>query len=92
MVVLAEHNDMCWPVGDGFARVILLGPRTQVCHSHVVHVRGCLFPTFRHFFISFRKIKKLDGPKNEKLEVPFHELISFSLLGPSSFWISRKLI
>jgi hypothetical protein len=34
----------------------------------------------------------LDGHKSENLEAPSHELLSFSLLGPSSFWISRKLI
>jgi hypothetical protein len=50
--------------------------------------RGCLFPAFHHFFISFREIQKLDGPKSEKLEASIHELLSFSLLGPSSFWIS----
>jgi hypothetical protein len=54
-------------------------------------LRGCLFPAFRHFFISFREIQKLDGLKSEKLEAPFHELPSFSLLGQSNFWISRKL-
>jgi hypothetical protein len=43
-------------------------------------------------FISFREIKKTDGPKSEKLEAPFPELLSFSLLGPSSFWISQNLI
>jgi hypothetical protein len=53
---------------------------------------ACLFPVFHHFFISFREIKKLDDSKSEKLEAPFHELLSFSLLGPSSFWISLKLI
>jgi hypothetical protein len=42
--------------------------------------------------MSFQEIQKLDGPKSEKLEAPFHELLSFSLLGPTIFWISRKLI
>jgi hypothetical protein len=51
-----------------------------------------LFPAFCYFFISFQKIQKLDGHKSENLEAPSHELLSFSLLGPSSFWISRKLI
>jgi hypothetical protein len=43
-------------------------------------------------FISFWEIQKLDGSKSEKLEAPFHELLSFLLFGPSSFWISQKLI
>jgi hypothetical protein len=51
-----------------------------------------LFLAFRHFFISFWEIQKLDGSKSEKLEAPFHELLSFSNFGASSFWISRKLI
>jgi hypothetical protein len=37
------------------------------------------------FFISFRKIQKLDDSKSEKLEVTFHELLSFSLSASSSF-------
>jgi hypothetical protein len=45
-----------------------------------------------HFFISFWEIQNLDGPKSEKMESPFYELLSFSLSRPSSFWISRKLI
>jgi hypothetical protein len=48
--------------------------------------------SFSSFVISFWEIQKLDGPKSEKLEAPFHELLNFSLLGLSSFWISRKLI
>jgi hypothetical protein len=30
-------------------------------------LKGCLFLAFRHFFISFQEIQKLDGPQNEKL-------------------------
>jgi hypothetical protein len=55
-------------------------------------LRGCLFTVSSHFFISFQEIQKPDGTKSEKLEVPFHELLSFLFLGPSSFWIFRKLI
>jgi hypothetical protein len=55
-------------------------------------IRACLFSVFRHFFISFWVIQKLDGAKSEKLEAFFHELLSFLLLELSSFWISRKLI
>jgi hypothetical protein len=56
------------------------------------HLSACLFPAFHHFFISFQEIQKLDDPKSEKLEAPFHELLGFSLLRPSSFWISQNLI
>jgi hypothetical protein len=34
-------------------------------------LRGCLFSAFRHFFISFWEIQKLDSLKSEKLESPF---------------------
>jgi hypothetical protein len=44
------------------------------------------------FWISFREIQKLDGPKSEKLKSSWKGTSSFSLLGPSSFWISQKLI
>jgi hypothetical protein len=51
-----------------------------------------LFSAFRHFLFSFQEIKKLDGSKSEKLKAPFLELLSFSFLGSSSFWICQKLI
>jgi hypothetical protein len=62
------------------------------CEHVYSQFRGCLFSSFRHFFISFQTIQKLDDPKSEKLEALFHELLNFSLFEPSSFWISRKLI
>jgi hypothetical protein len=55
-------------------------------------IKGVFVSSFLSFFISFREIQKLDDPKSEKLETPFHELLSFLLLEPFSFWISRKLI
>jgi hypothetical protein len=47
--------------------------------------RHVLFTIFCYFFISFRKIQKLNDPKNKKLKAHFHKLISFSFLGPSKF-------
>jgi hypothetical protein len=47
-------------------------------------LRGVCFYLFVIFCISFREIQKLDDPKSEKLEAPFHELLSFSLLWSSS--------
>jgi hypothetical protein len=49
---------------------------------------GVFVSSFLSFFISFQEIQKLDGPKNEKLEAHFHELLSFSLLELFSFLIS----
>jgi hypothetical protein len=46
---------------------------------------GVFVYSFYHFFINFREIQKLDGLKNKKLEASFHELLSFSVLGSSSF-------
>jgi hypothetical protein len=40
----------------------------------IVLVKEVFISSFSSFFISFREIKKLDGPKNEKLEAP----LSFS--------------
>jgi hypothetical protein len=34
----------------------------------------------------------MDDCKSEKLEATFHELLSLSLLGPSNFCFSKKLI
>jgi hypothetical protein len=46
-----------------------------------IHIlRGCLFPVFHHFFICSQEIKKLDAPKSEKLEAPFHELLAFGAI------------
>jgi hypothetical protein len=53
---------------------------------------GCLFKLLSLLWISFRKIKKLDGQKNEKLRSSWKVASSFSLLDPSNFWISQKLI
>jgi hypothetical protein len=39
-----------------------------------------LFSPFRHFFISFQVIQKLDGHKSEKPEAPFHELLAFEAI------------
>jgi hypothetical protein len=50
--------------------------------------QGVFVYSFLVFFICFQEIKKLDDPKSEKLEAPFHELTSFLLLGSSNFWIS----
>jgi hypothetical protein len=49
-------------------------------HCSVERLRGCLFSVFHHFFISFREIQKLDDPKSEKLEAPFHELLTFGAI------------
>jgi hypothetical protein len=46
---------------------------------------GCLFQFSTLFWISFREIKKLDGPKSEKLRSSWKGASSFSLLEPSSF-------
>jgi hypothetical protein len=39
-------------------------------------------------FISFQEIQKLDDPKSEKLRSLWKGASNYSLLGPSSFWIS----
>jgi hypothetical protein len=51
---------------------------------------GGIKGVFVYSFLSFfsLEIQKLDDPKSEKLEAPFYELLSFSLSGPSNFWIS----
>jgi hypothetical protein len=64
----------------------------QDTFSAFVKLGGVCLQLFVIFFISFQEIQKLDGSKSEKLKAPFYELLSFSLSGPSSFWISRKLI
>jgi hypothetical protein len=46
----------------------------------IVLVKEVFISSFSSFFISFREIKKLNGPKNEKLEAPFHELFSFGII------------
>jgi hypothetical protein len=51
----------------------------------VTLLSGCLFTTFGYFLLDFRRSKKLDDPKSEKLEAPFHKLLSFKLLGPSNY-------
>jgi hypothetical protein len=41
------------------------------------NTEACLFIVFCYFFISFRKIQKLNDPKNEKLKTRFHKLLTF---------------
>jgi uncharacterized membrane protein len=36
--------------------------------------------SFSSFFICSQEIKKLDAPKSEKLEAPFHELLAFGAI------------
>jgi hypothetical protein len=57
---------------------------------HIIHLlpgpgarassRSVCLHLFIIFFISFREIQKLDGPKSEKLEAPFHELLAFGAI------------
>jgi hypothetical protein len=49
----------------------------------------CLFSVFHIFLLGD---KKLDDSKNKKLEATFYELLSFSLLRSSNYWILRKVI
>jgi hypothetical protein len=65
-----------------------LKPFFQICQSKVL----VFVSSFLSIFISFLKIQKLDGLKSKKLEAPFRELLSFSLLGSFNFLISQKLI
>jgi hypothetical protein len=55
-------------------------------------LRGVFVSNFSSFFISFCEIQKLDGFKSERLDAPFHKLLSFSLFCSSSFLIFLKLI
>jgi hypothetical protein len=89
-VGLAQHNGFCCCPEQNRS---VLAPRLASAMEELLKLKGMLAYNFlSFFFISFQEIQKLDGPKSEKPEVPFHELLSFSLLEPSDFWISRKLI
>jgi hypothetical protein len=57
-----------------------------------VRLGGVCFNLLTLFWISFREIQKLDGPKSAKLRSSWKGASSFSLFEPSSFWISQKLI